>query len=67
MQYRVTIGTAPSVPAIWTDFYRAAGTWLDLRRSRAALLKLTDTQLLDVGLTRAMAREEAARSFLTDE
>lgn len=57
------VGSAWSFQAIW----RAVAQELALRRSRLALLKLDDAHLRDIGLTRAMARDEAARSFLTDD
>ncbi|MEF2074204.1 DUF1127 domain-containing protein [Consotaella aegiceratis] len=37
-----------------------------LRRSRRALLDLSDHQLRDIGLTRAEARKEGRRSFHLD-
>ncbi|MCA2411019.1 DUF1127 domain-containing protein [Rhizobium leguminosarum bv. viciae 248] len=36
---------------------------LEKRRSRRALLELTDDELCDVGLTRAQARAETSKSW----
>lgn len=48
---------------LWT----AALQWHDLWRSRRALLRLSDAHLRDIGLTRAMARDEVRLSFLADD
>ncbi len=48
---------------VWTVALR----WHDLWRSRRALLRLSDAHLRDIGLTRAMARDEVRRSFLADD
>jgi uncharacterized protein YjiS (DUF1127 family) len=40
----------------------AVRNWLAQRRSRQALLEMSDEQLLDIGITRRAARREAARS-----
>lgn len=48
---------------VWT----AALHWHDLWRSRRALLRLSDAHLRDIGLTRAMARDEVRLSFLADD
>jgi uncharacterized protein YjiS (DUF1127 family) len=37
--------------------------WLNLRRSRAALARLDDHLLADIGLDRAYADREASRPF----
>jgi uncharacterized protein YjiS (DUF1127 family) len=67
MSERVAIrgGWLPSLrfPGIW-DAVRQS---LELRRSRRALIRLGDHHLLDVGLTRAMAEDEARRSFMIGE
>lgn len=57
------VGSPWRLGAIWREIVQD----LALRRSRRALLKLDDAHLRDIGLTRAMARQEAARSHLTDE
>lgn len=36
------------------------------RQSRKALLNLSDTELLDIGVTRAEARREVGNSFFWD-
>lgn len=48
---------------VWAAVLR----WHDLWRSRRALLRLSDTHLRDIGMTRAMARAEARLSFLADD
>jgi len=42
---------------------RRVETWLGKRRSRLALLQLTDEQLRDVGISRDEARREGLRPF----
>lgn len=43
-----------------------ASMWQQKRESRKALLNLTDAELLDIGVTPAEARKEAAKSFFWD-
>ena len=49
------------------DLFRKAFGWIlaleDKRLSRLALSEMTDSQLADIGVTRAEARREAARPF----
>lgn len=49
------------------DLVRKAFGWIlaleDKRLSRLALSEMTDSQLADIGITRAEARREAARPF----
>jgi uncharacterized protein YjiS (DUF1127 family) len=40
--------------------------WHQKRETRRALRDLTDTELLDIGLTRKEARKEASKSFFWD-
>lgn len=49
-----------------TAIAQAVASEVALHRSRRALLQLDDAHLRDIGITRAAARAEAARSFLTD-
>ncbi|MEC9342215.1 MAG: DUF1127 domain-containing protein [Pseudomonadota bacterium] len=44
-------------------FAMAIGAAVEMRRSRRALLQLTDHQLEDIGITRADALNEAKHSF----
>lgn len=55
----------PLVPQA-SGVVQAFEAWMALRRSRAALARLGDEHLRDVGLTRAEARAEATRSFMVD-
>lgn len=68
---RVTIGAArayrPESRWSFRESWKQVRAFLELRRTRMALLQLDDQQLRDVGITRGMAREEARRSFLTDD
>lgn len=51
----------------FTDLCRRVFGWIlaleDKRLSRLALSEMTDSQLADIGITRAEARREAARPF----
>ncbi|WP_247220323.1 DUF1127 domain-containing protein [Shinella oryzae] len=40
--------------------------WVMKRRTRYALLDLTDSQLEDIGISRSAARREVAKSFYWD-
>jgi uncharacterized protein YjiS (DUF1127 family) len=64
MSHRVSIRPVRLTPAGRLRWRETIEQWLAMRRSRAALLKLSDQHVRDVGLTRAIAREEARRSFL---
>lgn len=64
-------GCKPSVPPLGRrasgftlrSVLRRVETWLGKRRSRLALLQLTDEQLRDVGISRDEARREGLRPF----
>lgn len=47
----------------WSAFVQWLLRGMARRRQRRDLRELTDDQLLDIGLTRAEARREAARPF----
>lgn len=44
-------------------WWRTLRTWTDRRRQRAALARLDDRLLADIGITRGQAAFEAARPF----
>lgn len=44
-------------------WWRTVRTWTDRRRQRAALARLDDRLLADIGITRFQAACEAARPF----
>ena len=46
--------------------WRMVSLWQRKRSSRRALRDLTDTELLDIGVNRADARKEVAKSFFWD-
>lgn len=46
-----------------TSFERWIGNLLERRRSRLALLEMTDEQLKDIGVSRCDAHREAIRPF----
>jgi len=58
-----------SRPAVEADaatgrgWWRIVRTWADRRRQRAALARLDDRLLADIGITRLQATCEAARPF----
>ena len=52
---QVLVGRADALRSGFKD-------WLQLRRTRQSLLELSDEQLRDVGITRRMADDEAAKS-----
>jgi uncharacterized protein YjiS (DUF1127 family) len=39
-------------------------TWRELQRSRLHLFELSDAELMDIGLTREIAKREASRSLM---
>ncbi|KQV27732.1 hypothetical protein ASC97_04985 [Rhizobium sp. Root1203] len=47
-------------------WWRHLVQWHQKRETRRALRNLTDTELLDIGLTRKEARKEASKSFFWD-
>ena len=60
------LSDAPKLPLLAVVAVRFASllvTWETRRRTRMHLLELDDHLLRDVGLTRAQAEAEAARSF----
>lgn len=54
------------VPRLQGLLWRRFVLWHQKRETRRALRDLTDTELLDIGLTRTEARKEASRSFFWD-
>lgn len=60
--YRATF--APRLLIVLTSMLAWLEERLDRRRSRQALLELTDDQLKDIGISRADAYREGIRSFL---
>ncbi|NND50685.1 MAG: DUF1127 domain-containing protein [Rhizobiales bacterium] len=50
-----------SIP-VWKILWRRYCAWQSLRRSREALLHLSDVQLRDVGISREQAVAEADRN-----
>ncbi|WP_411035814.1 DUF1127 domain-containing protein [Shinella sp. BYT-45] len=46
--------------------WRAYRAWRIKRRTRHALLEMTDSQLRDIGVSRGEARREFAKSFYWD-
>ncbi len=59
---RPLAGMATHLGWIWKQISR----WHEKRESRRALRTLTDAQLLDIGITRKQACDEASRSFFWD-
>ena len=55
---------APRLLIVLTSMVAWLEARLDRRRSRQALLELTDDQLKDIGISRADAYREGIRSFL---
>lgn len=47
----------------WNKCARTLKQWQHNYRSRKALLKLSDEQLVDIGLRREQAHKEASRAF----
>lgn len=60
------IVAGPRLRAVLRGWLAALEAWLAVRRSRLALLQLDDRLLRDIGVTRADALAEAARSQLAD-
>ncbi len=57
--------TVPEFPvrSLLVRISLALRNWATKRRTRYALLELTDTQLEDIGISRSEARREVAKSF----
>ena len=52
------------IVSVWAvEFAVYVSIWTMRHRTRAALRRLTDNELADIGLTRAQAESEAARVF----
>ncbi|XUM49606.1 DUF1127 domain-containing protein [Rhizobium sp. YTU87027] len=68
MQYCVSqrAGRAPSTWIVLQFVWRQLSSWHQKRESRKTLRDLTDSELLDIGVTRADARKEASKSFFWD-
>lgn len=61
---RDIVQSKPRGTARWGRWLLAAVAHrLEMRRSRRALSELTDNELCDVGLTRAQAKAETAKSW----
>lgn len=69
MSYRVSIRAAGGFRRSFrfADLWQDAVAWDALRRSRLALMRLDEVHLRDIGITRAMARDEARKSLLTGD
>ena len=63
LPWHVELARGMTLPALATDWFRHDTA---LRRSRRALLDLSDEQLRDVGLTRSQALAEGRRSLYLD-
>lgn len=55
-----------SLRAFLSSGLRGYRRWLVTRRTRHALLDMTDDQLSDIGITRREARQEIGKSFYWD-
>ena len=52
--------------ALFSRGWRAGRAWYVKRRTRYALLELTEEQLQDIGISRSEARREIEKSFYWD-
>ncbi|MDP9808972.1 uncharacterized protein YjiS (DUF1127 family) [Rhizobium tibeticum] len=68
MQYRIPqdSGGASRAQALLQSAWHRLSSWHQKRETRRVLRDLTDDELLDIGITRAEARKEAAKSPFWD-
>ncbi len=68
IQSAIPVVTAENLtrPGMLRSVWRSVLCWHQKRESRRALRDMTDTELLDIGLSRAQARQEASKSFFWD-
>ena len=57
---------SPSILPAFVRGWRVWRTWSIRRRTRRALLDLTEEQLRDIGVSRSEARREVGKSFYWD-
>lgn len=57
---------AAGIPGLCRRAGRGILDWLEKRRSRQTLAELSEDQLRDIGISRAEARKEVAKSWYWD-